>query len=165
MEQNVGLKTPTEFRQHCTRRYGNFHRAWRKAIDTYGNGKLGFDPFCNVARRMGYIGDIRQLFADLDANESGNVSLADLDFGTSQLFYDMSLLLAQKGGLKKAVKEALGTTDNLKHFPYDDFVRLAEVLGVEKGKRRSLFDAIDIDALGYVTLESMGFLEGWDHDQ
>ena len=62
------------------RRYGNTARAWR--VMTGGNagtGKLCYMEWCNACRSVGYNGDVRKVWRELDDDESGIVSFAEFD--------------------------------------------------------------------------------------
>ena len=46
---------------------------------TDGNGKLTFGEFCVAARYLGYSGSLKQLWKSLDTDNSGSISIRELD--------------------------------------------------------------------------------------
>lgn len=57
------------------RSYGNVVRAWRHGLDRDHNDKMDFAEFSSAVRDVGYAGSARELWAELDLNGNGYVSL------------------------------------------------------------------------------------------
>merc|ERR1711959_53678 len=53
--------------------------AWREKLDFDGNGKLSFVEFSKAVRDIGFVGDVKRIFKELDSNRSGQLSFHDLD--------------------------------------------------------------------------------------
>ena len=66
-----------DFRDTLIKRYSCVRRAWNMAIDTNGMGRLGFFEFCNSVREMGYDGNLKLLWEDINLNDT--VSVEELD--------------------------------------------------------------------------------------
>ena len=47
---DIGAKTKVGFLKLLERKFGTVLRAWRKALDTDGNGRLSYIEFCTVLR-------------------------------------------------------------------------------------------------------------------
>merc|ERR1719230_2325137 len=73
--KDVGARSLDGFKQLLETRFGNLVRAWRKGLDTSGDGKLSFTEFCNSCRAIGYTGNLKKLWNELDVDKSGFVSL------------------------------------------------------------------------------------------
>ena len=55
-------------------------RAWRVGLDCGAQKKMTFNEFCVCTRAVGYFGNIRELFADLDVEGTGYIGLAEMDY-------------------------------------------------------------------------------------
>lgn len=66
------------FRRWLTTRCGSLVAGWR-ALDKDQNGHLSFYEFCNACRTLGYAGNLKLLWTQLDRNLSGQVSLIEID--------------------------------------------------------------------------------------
>jgi len=67
------------FRLFLTSRYGNLVRAWRQHLDPDGDGRLQFTEFCTQCRAIGFQGNLKALWLSLDVDDTGDISLSELD--------------------------------------------------------------------------------------
>merc|ERR1719271_822670 len=79
VEKNKAGEGIDGFVKILKRRYGSIYRAWRQGLDTSGDGKLSFTEFTDACRAIGYAGHVRKLWGELDDDDSGVISLAELD--------------------------------------------------------------------------------------
>jgi len=61
------------------RQYGTITAAWRQGLDVEGNGKVSFVEFSKQIRSIGFSGNIRRLFAELDVDNSGIITFNEVD--------------------------------------------------------------------------------------
>lgn len=66
------------FKVYLTKKFGSLLAGWRQ-LDKDGNGHLSFGEFCQACRRMGYHGNLKLLWSQMDANGSQSVSLMEID--------------------------------------------------------------------------------------
>ena len=58
---------------------GTIYRAWRMGLDKSSRGCMSFMEFTSAARGVGYSGNIKKLWFELDDDNSGIISLEELD--------------------------------------------------------------------------------------
>ncbi|CAE7296462.1 unnamed protein product [Symbiodinium sp. CCMP2456] len=98
----------------------NFVRAWREGLDRDHNHKLDYHEFSTAVKDVGYPGNLRELWEELDLNENGFVSLWELDEPTAELLKAfVDLALAFSGNWRSFWTELLDIRG-------DDRVRLSE---------------------------------------
>ena len=68
-------------------------RAWRHGLDRDHNDKMDFAEFSSAVRDVGYAGSARELWAELDLNGNGFVSLWALGPSRSSRFQGFKSLL------------------------------------------------------------------------
>jgi len=73
------VDTPEKFVSLCSRKYGSMVAAWSLGLDVEGQGRLNFNEFCDAARRLGYIGSLRNLWVEFVAEKKNLITLKDLD--------------------------------------------------------------------------------------
>jgi hypothetical protein len=88
---DIGAHDLQGFKRLLIRRFGSIYRAWRKGLDTSGDNKLSFVEFTDACRAIGYAGSSKKLWRELDDDDSGVISLEELDpeiFMLVQNFYE-----------------------------------------------------------------------------
>merc|ERR1719326_67857 len=63
--------------------YGNYVRAWREGLDFDKNGRLDFEEFRRCCSDIGYPGPRREVWEQLDVNDTGEVTLGEIDEPTA----------------------------------------------------------------------------------
>lgn len=107
-----GAKGIPGFREYLIRQFGSIVAGWR-ALDYDKRGRLTFYEFCNACRRMGYHGNLKVLWSQLDSKRNGAISLWDIDpeaghyIGTFKL-----VLLKTYGNMLKAWQEGIDVNGN-----------------------------------------------------
>jgi len=74
-----GAKGVTGFRKMLIARYGSIPAAWRIILDRSGNNKISFGELCHICRDLGYGGNIKKLWKELDLDMDGFIELDELD--------------------------------------------------------------------------------------
>eukprot|EP00929_Paragymnodinium_shiwhaense_P058786 TRINITY_DN29455_c0_g1_i1.p1 TRINITY_DN29455_c0_g1~~TRINITY_DN29455_c0_g1_i1.p1 ORF type:complete len:1646 (-),score=514.46 TRINITY_DN29455_c0_g1_i1:127-5064(-) len=99
-----------QFNDLCIRKYGSLAAAWRMCLDLDNNGRLTFGELCNALRLLGYRGNYVELWTTLDVDETGFVSLREVDSESADMLEDFLKILlvyhrdihqAWKAGFKK----------------------------------------------------------------
>merc|ERR1712083_630992 len=70
-----------DFQKFLVRRFGCVEDAWSKAFDTDFSGSINFTEFCCGCKMSGYVGNVTRLWAALDDDRSGEISLDELSIG------------------------------------------------------------------------------------
>jgi len=150
-------------RDACVRRYTTLCRAWRLLLDPKGNGRVSFTAFCVAARSIGF-GDVRKMWAALDLNESGFLSMDEWDpavFRCLSEFRDIcryhygSLQTAFSLGLDRTGSKTVTIAELLKFCEEKDFT----------GDPQVLFRALDVDMRGCLVADNLEFLSSWQGER
>lgn len=97
------------FKDLCVRKYGSIMGAWRYCLDVDGCGKLAFTEITGALRRLGYAGDFKALWQELDKDKKGHITIKDLDLEADELVNSFLKMLAERfGTLDKAWKVGFG---------------------------------------------------------
>merc|ERR1719313_712831 len=78
-DEDIGASTVEGFKKKLVQHHGNSVRAWRYALDTSGDGKLSKMEFYAAARAVSYNGNLKQLWDDLDDDNSGFITLGEFE--------------------------------------------------------------------------------------
>lgn len=98
-EADVGCETLKTLKAMLTKKYKNLAIAWRVALDPMGQGHLSKEDWFNAVRnRIGFHGDLRQLWKEVAKPNAGHVSLTDLDPHAVQALWDFRALLLENFG-------------------------------------------------------------------
>jgi len=153
-----------KFKDCLLRSYGNFVRAWREGLDRDHNHKLDYHEFSTAMKDVGYPGNPRELWEELDLNQNGFVSLWELDEPTAELLKAfVDLALAFSGTWRSFWTELLDIRG-------DDRVRLSEfrdacALIAFDGDVDVLFELLDTDKTKYLSWATTSWLATAELDE
>lgn len=148
-----------EFRELLLKQYGDFVRAWRSGLDRDRNGHLDYHEFTRACKDVGYAGNPRELWKELDVNGNGIVSLWELDMPTAELMKEFSdCAKASFGTWENAWKRVFDTR-------FDDRVKLdvfregCAAMGYT-GSSEQIFELLDVDRAKFLCWEAVAWISG-----
>jgi len=74
-----------DFQKYLIRRFGTIESAWNQAFDTDGSGSVNFTEFGLGCKAAGYVGNASRLWAALDEDLSGSISVEELGLDADEL--------------------------------------------------------------------------------
>uniref|UniRef100_A0A7S4R6Z4 EF-hand domain-containing protein n=1 Tax=Alexandrium monilatum TaxID=311494 RepID=A0A7S4R6Z4_9DINO len=108
----LGAHGAEGFRQHLRRKYGSSLAGWR-ALDWDCSGMLSLNEFCAACRRMGFHGNLKQLWSELDTNGNGFVSMMEIDPEAGNYIARFKLaLMHEYGDMLTAWQKGIDTNGN-----------------------------------------------------
>jgi hypothetical protein len=140
--KDLGASTTDGFLWLLRRRFGNVPRAWRLHLDKDGNGKLSQGEFFIAARGLAYNGNLKKLWAELDCDGGGIISLDELDHSAAQAIAKVIINLKTRyGTLRNAWKKGLDV-DRSNQMEEAEWLARAEDLGIgaSTAERRLMFE-------------------------
>lgn len=161
-ELGDGQKALLHFKNFCISRFKNILRAWHQ-LDTDGNMNLGLQEFRRGCERVRYHGNINQLWKYLDRDASGTVTLLEVDADVA------AELAAFKGWANEtfgpSIEDAFAhlDTNGNRNLSYSEFKEALDNFGFRaRTSCKTLFQMLDKDGLGVVTLDEITFLDKWE---
>jgi Ca2+-binding EF-hand superfamily protein len=138
------------------RKYGNLLRAWRDGLDTDRSGKLSFTEFCKSARDNGFAGSVKDIWREMDADNTGFISLDEFCPEIGELFFSFIAVLRDRhgGSLVRAWKETLDTNRS-GTVSQEEFRVAMEGLGWSGDDALRVYRLLDFDRSGFVTIEEV----------
>jgi len=148
-------------------KYGTLTRAWRVALDADDSGLLDFREFSSALAAIGYVGNMRTLWFNLDDDNSGTISLNEIDPAAYVALEKFRVLAGRQCGgmincwnqvLDKAKSGTVGLVEfstGLQELGYTDeaeAMELFEYLITTPGKR-------------YITQHDIVFLQTWEEQK
>jgi hypothetical protein len=130
------------FRKKLISVYGCLSTAWRSALDKEDKGKLSFAELCKQCHEIGFGGNLKKVWKELDTDEDGFITLMDLDSDAHKAIAKfMNFLLTKYGSTIQAWRQALAPNGREKLEEKEFVERCAtigydrELLGEEKGQQ------------------------------
>jgi len=147
----------TELKTFLMKKFHNLVLAWRLGLDADGSGRLSFFEFQRTMAAFNYKTNFKKLWADMDDDGSGTVSLVELDPEASASLREVRDFLNDR---YECLEEAWATLDT------DGSLRLTKkelAEGLERinfsGNANTLFSYLYTGGgAGFVTLEDFAFL-------
>jgi len=100
------------FQTYLRKKFGSIVAGWR-SMNVDGSGRLSFYEFCNQCRRMGYHGNLKELWKLLDKNQNGSISLTEVDPEVGYYVGTFKVALMHKyGSLLAAWKQGIDKNNN-----------------------------------------------------
>lgn len=134
-----------EFRRTLKRLYGSVHAGWVKYLDVTEVGRVPKGEFVNRARSIGVTGQVAALFAELDVDKKGFITLQDLDPEVSKITKQFfSCVQETYGTIEEAWRKAFDVTKR-KVVGKKEFAKGCEAIGFE-GNSEKLFSLLKPEA-------------------
>jgi hypothetical protein len=134
------------FRTYLVKKFGSVVAGWRM-LDKDGNGHLSFYEFCNACRQMGYHGNLKLLWKQLDCNHSHSVSIAEIDPEVGHYVGTFKAACIKKyGDTLTAWRQCIDTNGSGK-IEVEEIVEACEKLGLDLDGRK-LFGMLATYGLG-----------------
>lgn len=132
------------FRKKLISQYGSTATAWRVALDPHDSGKLSFNELCTVAREIGFGGNLKKVWKELDSDDDGFISLVDLDVEAHKAISKFnSWLLAKYGSTLQGWRQGFDVAGTHR-LEEKEFVERCAVLGYDDDAKR-LFRLLRMD--------------------
>lgn len=133
--QDKVIASLPSFKRKLVDKFGSVFSAWRQCLDLDRNGKVTQRDFASACQLLG-VKAVQRLWAELDAESRGQVSLRDLDPETADAFEHLDkALITQYGSTKVGWKKAFDT-DGLVNLSLASWKKSFEKLGLEGDAER-----------------------------
>jgi len=150
-----------EFKQLLRRRYGSLLRAWRCLLSPDDSTVLQRPQFFRACVKVGRQDDARLLWHALDSDESGEVTLDELDPHGAEVLASFRVFVLKRFGGVEAAFRAIDK-DGTKTVCLDEFVEAMKAFGFDRPSRSKLiFHGLDKNGMDRLTEENMAFIERW----
>jgi len=141
----LGLHTVQGFKQALIKRCGSLLGAWREALDLDGNGRLTFGEFTKSLQLLGFHGDIKGLWKQLDTRGQGMLLFSDLDKETDDALQELRTVLTRvHGNMLMAWLRGIDTNGN-NCVTVDQFERACRICGFSRDAKQ-LFQVMQPEA-------------------
>jgi hypothetical protein len=152
----------SEMKNLLLRRYKHHLKAWRIALDRDNSNRCSWHEFQEGCKRVNFLGDVAGAWLYFDEDLSGYITLAELDEEACEVLTQFKSWADKEfGGVRSAfqVLDADGSAE----LSYREFRRATRDFGFI-GETRILFQCLDVDATGSLTLDEVSFLDEWEDE-
>lgn len=165
-EKDLAPKTLQGFLDILRHKFGSVVKAWRIAMDVDDSGTLTFREFTHAMERVGYHGDFRSLWFQLDSDTSGSISLHEMDpVNAMRLEKFRTLCIKQCGSMLGAWRRVIDTDRSGTCGPHE-FTTACFKLGYDDPKEcKTLFDLLDIHEAQIINYQLIHFLQCWEEEK
>lgn len=152
------------FKGMLQRNFGNLVAGWRGALDADGSGSVDRAEFIAACRSMQFPGNAHAVFDALADGEE--LSLHALDKESAELLSDFAVFIRSEfGTVDEAFTSGLGwASRKTKGIDLPTFLQSCLEMRFRSQNFKRLFDCLDYDLSGELTLEELRFLEIWKAD-
>jgi Ca2+-binding EF-hand superfamily protein len=132
------------FRKKLISVYGTVATAWRVALDKNDNGKLSHAEYITVCRDIGFSGNLKKVWKELDTDRDGFITLQDIDPEAHKAISKfMGLLFDKYGSTLQGWREGLDVRGTHR-LEEKEFMERCTAIGYD-GDSRALFRLLRID--------------------
>eukprot|EP00928_Gymnodinium_smaydae_P012827 TRINITY_DN14686_c0_g2_i1.p1 TRINITY_DN14686_c0_g2~~TRINITY_DN14686_c0_g2_i1.p1 ORF type:complete len:1389 (-),score=436.85 TRINITY_DN14686_c0_g2_i1:192-4307(-) len=146
-------KAADEFRRQLQHFYGSTVAAWRKRMDPDGTGVVTNEQMLQIAQRIGFKGDIGEVWVELTGGGDYTLKLEDLEPRAEQVMAAFDRACRERfGGFVRAFRELEARKKPM--VSREEFHKLCIDLSMEKN-HKLLFDLLDDRRVGVILLQSI----------
>jgi len=137
---------------------GNSLRTWLRYFDSNHDQKISFGEFHVGMLRLNFTGDTKAIFSHLDADGSGEITLEEVDSASATLWVKFRKWCVENF---QSARDLLQKVGGGKGKPVDQevFCQGIRARGWDLGMEEILYQSIDIDNTGHISLSNLGFME------
>lgn len=148
------------FKAACLRHFRNLVRAWRLLLDPHGVGRVAFVPFSAAARSMGFK-DVVTLWSAIDHQRTGFMTLENWEpVAYRNLIEFREICFREFGALETAFTYGMDA-DGSAICTREEMIDFCRNFNFT-GDPEVLFNALDENRGGYLTVDELEFLERWE---
>mmetsp|Transcript_88057 Transcript_88057/g.188980 ORF Transcript_88057/g.188980 Transcript_88057/m.188980 type:complete len:788 (-) Transcript_88057:131-2494(-) len=148
-----------DFKQFLKKKYGNYLRAWRVALCPDTSMTIRKSDLFKACSKIGWQGDVRLLYKAFDADDSGFVSIEELDARSAEILAQFWALVTQKLGGSAEAFRALDK-HNVKKLRLADFAEGLKRFGFQHSPKL-LFKSLDVLGSRALVEQDLMFLQLW----
>lgn len=158
-------KAAADFKEHLLEHYKHYVKAWRFCLDRDDSNCVAWEEFQAAAKKVDFTGDLPGAWRFLDDDLSGSISLREIDPDSFDLLLEFKIWAdAEFGGIRSAF-QVMDGADNVStkagEMSMREFRKELSRYGFQ-GNMAALFQALDTDQQGLLTLDEVAFLDAWD---
>lgn len=144
-------------------KYKRFLKAWRRTLDPEGKNRCDWPTFLKACRKIGYHGDRAGAWRSLDRDMSGYISLNEIDPLSCETLRQFRAWADQSFGCTRSAFTVFDD-DGSNGVSKVEFRKAARIYGYE-GDAKDLFDALDVENSGQLSVEQVAFLDDWEFER
>jgi len=158
-ERRIADAVLSDFKRFLRRRYGHFVRAWRRVLSPDGSMVLQKNDLFKAVASIGWLGDVRLLWQAFDKDDSGTVSIEELDVhGAEILAHFHKFVKDQFGSASSAFRQL--DKFNTRKLRQPEFAAAVKSHGF-RHPAKSLFHGLDLQGNRTIVEEDLLFLDRW----
>jgi len=155
-----GHQALVDFIRFANHKCGNPVRAWF-LLDPEATMSIGEKQFARACVDIGFRGNVGALWRYLDSDQSGHITILELDAPSAMLLADFKLIISKRfDGQSKEAFKFLDANHGNRVFKYE-FMKGMKQLGFSSSSSARLFGMLDCHALGFLLPEDLSFLDRW----
>eukprot|EP00747_Dinoflagellata_sp_TGD_P095898 gnl/TRDRNA2_/TRDRNA2_166648_c0_seq1.p1 gnl/TRDRNA2_/TRDRNA2_166648_c0~~gnl/TRDRNA2_/TRDRNA2_166648_c0_seq1.p1 ORF type:complete len:801 (-),score=144.13 gnl/TRDRNA2_/TRDRNA2_166648_c0_seq1:54-2456(-) len=158
-ERKAANELLADFKAFLRKRYGHYVRAWRRALSMEDSMVLTKHDLFKAVVEIGWVGDVRLLWKAFDKDDSGYVTIEELDAKSAEALAHFRIFIGKHFGSASASFRALDKY-NAKSLRYQEFTAACRAHGFNKANK-SLFFSIDWAGNKRIVEEDLLFLDRW----
>mmetsp|Transcript_133735 Transcript_133735/g.285971 ORF Transcript_133735/g.285971 Transcript_133735/m.285971 type:complete len:821 (-) Transcript_133735:25-2487(-) len=148
-----------DFKQFLRKKYGGFLRAWRQVLAVNDSMVLQKPQFLKAFAKLGFKGDAKNLWRTFDRDDSGSVSIDELDPQGAELLAHFKRFIDEKWGGAVGAFKALDK-DGSKSVKQQEFVDAMKGYGF-RYPTKQLFHGLDRDGAKSIQADEILFIDKW----
>lgn len=149
-----------DFKAFLKRTHGNYIRGWRVALSPNDSMVVSKGDVFKACTHMGWQGDVRLLYKTLDKDDSGYVSMEELDPYEAQVLAHFHVFVGETFGNAASAFQAFDK-NKLKKLRYRDFAAAVRSYGFNMPSMKLLFSGLDKRNAKAIVQDDLLFLDKW----
>lgn len=153
-------KDAQKFKALLLKVYNNYIKAWRSCLDRDSSNMVCWGEFDIASKKIKFTGDVAAAWRYFDNDFSGFITLQEIDKESYDVLVEFKTWANEEFGSVRQAFEAFDA-DKSREVTSKEFRRCCGRYGYS-GSARTLFDCLDADCQGCLSLTEVVFLDEWD---